>query len=125
MAEAQFEAKLAALLKRRIPGFVSLLSAERLSGGASQETYRLAIRDGRVLLVQKQREKLFAGGSDDEPAADRGERGELTQKCEVVLERFSESDSGINPNPLGNDPHRGKSRAPSAVPPVLAGSGCW
>jgi len=45
MAEAQFEAKLAALLERRIPGFVELISAERLSGGASQETYRLLIRD--------------------------------------------------------------------------------
>jgi aminoglycoside phosphotransferase (APT) family kinase protein len=45
MAEAQFEAKLAALLARRIAGFVDLVSAERLSGGASQETYRLVIRD--------------------------------------------------------------------------------
>jgi len=45
MAEAQFEARLAALLARRIPGFVELVSAERLSGGASQETYRIVIRD--------------------------------------------------------------------------------
>ena len=37
--------KLAAVLRRQIAGFESLVSAERLSGGASQETYRLVIRD--------------------------------------------------------------------------------
>lgn len=39
-----FHDKLAAILKRRIPGCRELLKAERLSGGASQETYRLVIR---------------------------------------------------------------------------------
>ena len=38
-----FQAKLAAVLTRRVPGCRALLSVERLSGGASQETYRLTI----------------------------------------------------------------------------------
>lgn len=42
---SDFESKLAAVLRRQILGFKALLSAERLSGGASQETYRLVIRD--------------------------------------------------------------------------------
>jgi len=45
MVPAEFEAKLAAVLRRQIAGFDTLVSAERLSGGASQETYRLVIRD--------------------------------------------------------------------------------
>jgi aminoglycoside phosphotransferase (APT) family kinase protein len=44
MAEADFETRLAAALRRKIPGCETLVSAERLSGGASQETYRLVIR---------------------------------------------------------------------------------
>ncbi|MGA0838834.1 MAG: phosphotransferase family protein [Pseudomonadales bacterium] len=45
MAEAQegFDARLAAVLRRRIPGCEGLIRAERLSGGASQETYRILI----------------------------------------------------------------------------------
>lgn len=42
-AEAEFEAKLAAVVRRRIPGCRGLAAAERLSGGASQETYRLTL----------------------------------------------------------------------------------
>lgn len=38
-----FEAKLAAVLEREIPGCRGLASVERLSGGASQETYRILI----------------------------------------------------------------------------------
>jgi aminoglycoside phosphotransferase (APT) family kinase protein len=45
VAATDFETKLAAVLRRQINGFESLVSAERLSGGASQETYRLVIRD--------------------------------------------------------------------------------
>ncbi len=45
MAATEFEVKLAAVLRRQIAGFEALVSAERLSGGASQETYRLVIRD--------------------------------------------------------------------------------
>ncbi len=42
---SDFNTKLAAVLRRQIAGFETLVSAERLSGGASQETYRLVIRD--------------------------------------------------------------------------------
>ncbi len=45
MAASEFEVKLAAVLRRQIAGFEAFVSAERLSGGASQETYRLVIRD--------------------------------------------------------------------------------
>jgi len=45
MSASDFETKLAAVLRRQIAGFKELVSAERLSGGASQETYRLVIRD--------------------------------------------------------------------------------
>ncbi len=45
MPATDFEEKLAAVLRRQIDGFQALLSVERLSGGASQETYRLVIRD--------------------------------------------------------------------------------
>lgn len=42
-----FSTRLDAVLQRRLSGFDRLVSAERLSGGASQETYRLvAIMDG-------------------------------------------------------------------------------
>ena len=39
-----FEESLAAVLTKRVDGCRGLVSAERLSGGASQETYRLVIR---------------------------------------------------------------------------------
>ncbi len=41
---AGFEESLAAVLTKRIEGCRGLVSAERLSGGASQETYRILIR---------------------------------------------------------------------------------
>lgn len=44
MANDSFEGRLAAVLERHIPDCRELLKAERLSGGASQETYRLVIR---------------------------------------------------------------------------------
>jgi aminoglycoside phosphotransferase (APT) family kinase protein len=44
-ATSDFETKLTTVLRRQISGFQALVSAERLSGGASQETYRLVIRD--------------------------------------------------------------------------------
>jgi len=42
-----FEESLAAVLEKRIEGCRGLVSAERLSGGASQETYRILIRTDR------------------------------------------------------------------------------
>jgi aminoglycoside phosphotransferase (APT) family kinase protein len=41
-----FESALTRVLVREIPGCKGLLSVERLSGGASQETYKLVIEDG-------------------------------------------------------------------------------
>lgn len=41
---AEIEGALAAVLERRIGGCRSLVSCERLSGGASQETYRIVVR---------------------------------------------------------------------------------
>lgn len=38
-----FESGLRSVLGARLPGFVDLLSCDRLSGGASQETYRLVV----------------------------------------------------------------------------------
>jgi aminoglycoside phosphotransferase (APT) family kinase protein len=40
-----FEEQLTRVLRRHIEGFEALVSTERLSAGASQETYRLVIRD--------------------------------------------------------------------------------
>ncbi len=58
-----FEAKLESVLRRRIPGCRKLLSVERLSGGASQETYRLSIAaeggDQRLLALRR-----APGGAD-------------------------------------------------------------
>jgi aminoglycoside phosphotransferase (APT) family kinase protein len=51
-----FEEKLQAALARSLPGFESLTTVERLSGGASQETYRLEIVDAngaRVLALRR------------------------------------------------------------------------
>ncbi len=58
-----FEAKLETVLRRRIPGCQGLLSAERLSGGASQETYRLtiAVKNGGERLLALRR---APGGGD-------------------------------------------------------------
>ena len=55
MADPQFEAKLDAVVKRHVFGCDGLISAERLSGGASQETYRLVTRspDGERLLAMR------------------------------------------------------------------------
>ncbi|MCH7815298.1 MAG: phosphotransferase family protein [Proteobacteria bacterium] len=54
----KFERKLETVLRRQLPGCKSLLSVERLSGGASQETYRLLIEDhsskaGQRLLAMR------------------------------------------------------------------------
>lgn len=44
MTSADFHAKLDAVLASRVPGCTGLVSVERLSGGASQETYRIYAR---------------------------------------------------------------------------------
>ncbi len=51
---SEFDRALEAVLTRRIPGCRSLVAAERLSGGASQETYRITIAtdsgEGRLCM---------------------------------------------------------------------------
>ena len=41
--DADLEAALARVVTREIPGCTKLVAVERLSGGASQETYRLVV----------------------------------------------------------------------------------
>lgn len=51
----EIEDRLAAVLARALPGFERLVSARRLSGGASQETYRLEVetKDGPLALAMR------------------------------------------------------------------------
>lgn len=42
-AQGEFESRLAEVVRRVLPGCTGLVKAERLSGGASQETYRITI----------------------------------------------------------------------------------
>ena len=54
--DGDFGERLAAVLGRTVPGFGELVSWERLSGGASQETYRITIRaDGHQRLLAMRR----------------------------------------------------------------------
>ena len=66
---AELEAKLARLLGERVAGFRSLRSLERLSGGASQETYRVVIETegGNRRLAMRR-----APGGTKEPTAHGG-----------------------------------------------------
>jgi len=55
-SESDLGKRLAAVLAHRLPGFESLLSMTQLSSGASQETYRLAVRiDGNEHLLALRR----------------------------------------------------------------------
>jgi len=64
---AEFEDKVRAMLERALPDFRSLAKVERLSGGASQETYRLEIQtsNGNQLLAMRR----APGGVKVEPVA--------------------------------------------------------
>ncbi|MDE0757651.1 MAG: phosphotransferase [Pseudomonadales bacterium] len=64
-----FESKLSEVVIRHIPGCTELIAVERLSGGASQETYRLtlAIGDQEVLMAMRR----SPGGEFVEPVAAR------------------------------------------------------
>ncbi|NNK47227.1 MAG: phosphotransferase family protein, partial [Altererythrobacter sp.] len=58
-----FEEKLTAVLAHAIAGFETLVSCDRLSGGASQETYRIEIASrGSTRLLAMRR---ATGGEDD------------------------------------------------------------
>ena len=49
---AEFTGQLAEVLIREVPGLTEVHSVERLSGGASQETYRLSVvLDGQELSL--------------------------------------------------------------------------
>ncbi len=67
MEASEFQEKLAGVLIREIPGCTGLLSAERLSGGASQETYRLTVETdrGREVLCMRR----APGGVAQDPEA--------------------------------------------------------
>ncbi len=66
---SEFEDALAAVLTRRIAGCRDLVAAERLSGGASQETYRITIAtDAGERLVCMRR---APGGGVEVPEGDR------------------------------------------------------
>ncbi len=72
--EERFEERLAALALRRLPGCRGLASCERLSGGASQETYRLVIHSDageRALALRR-----AAGGA---PSPEPGRPGLATE----------------------------------------------
>ena len=61
-----FDQQLSAVLARVFDGFVRLVDAERLSGGASQETYRVVIEtnDGEQLLAMR---RAAGGESERQP----------------------------------------------------------
>ncbi len=62
--KAEFEAALAAMLTARLPGCTEFVSCERLSGGASQETYRI-----RVMIAGQEKTvamRRAPGGAFDE-----------------------------------------------------------
>lgn len=64
-----FEARLAASLSRTIPDYTNLVSARRLSGGASQETYRVEIetRMGLQTLAMRRAAAGVGGGIGGAP----------------------------------------------------------
>ncbi len=73
--DAEFESRLDAVIRARVPGCDGLRAVERLSGGASQETYRVTARTregGRLLALRR-----AAGGAKPETAVnDPGLAGE-------------------------------------------------
>ena len=56
MPDTEFDARLDAVLRTRVPDCEGLVAVERLSGGASQETYRVTARTGpseRLLAMRR------------------------------------------------------------------------
>jgi aminoglycoside phosphotransferase (APT) family kinase protein len=82
------EARLRAALRRHLPGFCELHSVTRLSGGASQETYRLVVDTdaGRRSLALRR----SAGGV----WSDEVEPGRAGIACEAMLMRLAR-DAGV------------------------------
>ena len=69
MVDSSFNKKLEVILRRKVKDFVSLVSVDRLSGGASQETYRIDIKttSGEVALAMRR----SVGGIYDAQVAGR------------------------------------------------------
>ena len=65
MAKRDFEAALARVVSACVPGFVDLASADRLTGGASQETWRLTLEttEGKKLLCLRRSVGAVEAGS--------------------------------------------------------------
>jgi len=68
MSDNEFESKLGRVLEQNIPGYSRLLAVDRLSGGASQETYRIKVEvgGGEQLLAMRR----APGGEYPEVLAD-------------------------------------------------------
>lgn len=68
-SRTELETSLARVLRERVPGFRSLRSCERLSGGASQETYRVALStaDGERKLAMRRAPFGARGGIEVGP----------------------------------------------------------
>lgn len=69
LSHEELEARLSDILARTFDGFVRLVRAERLSGGASQETYRIVIEtdEGEQLLAMRR----AVGGQYENPDDNR------------------------------------------------------
>lgn len=76
MEQAEFETRLSSVLGRARPGFKALLKADRLTGGASQETWRLRLEtaSGEETLCLRRSSGAVGGveGSNLSPAAEAG-----------------------------------------------------
>lgn len=76
MEQADFETQLSKVLERARPGFKALLKADRLTGGASQETWRLRLEtaSGEETLCLRRSSGAVGGveGSNLSPAAEAG-----------------------------------------------------
>ncbi len=73
MQQSDFESSLAALLARVQPGFRQLLGAQRLTGGASQETWRLEVstdNGDRRLCLRRASGAVQAEGENLDPATE-------------------------------------------------------
>jgi aminoglycoside phosphotransferase (APT) family kinase protein len=71
------ERRLAAALARHVPGLGRLVRFDRLTGGASQETYRLVVEDGGV--ERKLALRRAAGGVWSDGGAEPGRAGIRTE----------------------------------------------
>ena len=90
MQPPDFEHRLSDFLGRYVAGFESLLSVERMSGGASQETYRLRIREAhgeRALALRRA------------PGGQESERGLGRPKLRVQAELMRQSRLAMVPVP--------------------------